>query len=366
MSSPPINLPEFLVGNFANGTQVTYRRNRTWVRNGKRRDIPSPYTAYRSILLPSKSPYPGIPTGYFVGTDNTRAYQYLISPPSGLVVKALDKCYGKFIEDVKGGLQGQLAVSLAEANQSIVMIATRVNQLRDAVRALKRNDFHTLASLFKFDKKHKVFGHGKDLSKIWLELHFGWVPLLHDISDAIDSLQAPLPRARIRAKAQAKDTYIEGSPLAYNSWARSTDVLVGYTMGAEVSVENPNLYLANQMGFVNPLSVAWELIPFSFLVDWFVPVSNFLNSFTDLYGVSVLNPFTTKFVRTSGWESYLDRSAPPSVFTDFWSTEHVMMQRTLGITRPVLGFRNFQRLSVSRAATSVSLLLADLKSVPRK
>ena len=54
-------------------------------------------------------------------------------------------------------------------------------------------------------------------------------------------------------------------------------------------ISSPNSLKANQLGLVNPASVAWELIPFSFLVDWFLPVGKFLESYTDTVGMQLDN-----------------------------------------------------------------------------
>ena len=52
-------------------------------------------------------------------------------------------------------------------------------------------------------------------------------------------------------------------------------------------VTNQNAYLANRVGMINPATVAWELVPFSFAIDWFLPVTSFLDSYTDQVGWSV-------------------------------------------------------------------------------
>ncbi len=64
-------------------------------------------------------------------------------------------------------------------------------------------------------------------------------------------------------------------------------------MGCEVTISNPNLYLANNLGLANPAIVVWELIPFSFVVDWFVTVGQFLENGSAWLGLTVTKPYTT-------------------------------------------------------------------------
>ena len=40
-----------------------------------------------------------------------------------------------------------------------------------------------------------------------------------------------------------------------------------------------------QLGIDNPLEVVWELIPLSFVADWFIPVGEFLRSLTATNGL---------------------------------------------------------------------------------
>jgi hypothetical protein len=54
-----------------------------------------------------------------------------------------------------------------------------------------------------------------------------------------------------------------------------------------LEVVNPNLHTIQQMGLTNPLVVAWELIPFSFVADWFIQVGDYLTALTALQGLTV-------------------------------------------------------------------------------
>jgi len=38
------------------------------------------------------------------------------------------------------------------------------------------------------------------------------------------------------------------------------------------------------LGITNPLLIGWELVPFSFVVDWFLPVGNWLESVDAMLG----------------------------------------------------------------------------------
>lgn len=58
-------------------------------------------------------------------------------------------------------------------------------------------------------------------------------------------------------------------------------------------VVNPNESLMQSLGLVNPLSVAWDLVPWSFVIDWFTGIGTFLGGLTDMYGLLVVNPYSS-------------------------------------------------------------------------
>lgn len=98
-----------------------------------------------------------------------------------------------------------------------------------------------------------------------------------------------------------------------------------------------SLDMPARFGLVNPLEVAWELLPFSFVADWFLPIGGYLNAMDapfrfDHRGGSVghrslvkatflaktISPASSRFTGFSGHGSHLSITrygllAPPTV-----------------------------------------------------
>jgi hypothetical protein len=57
--------------------------------------------------------------------------------------------------------------------------------------------------------------------------------------------------------------------------------------------------VARQLGLLDPLSVAWELLPWSFVIDWFIPIGAYLDV---LNGIPALKGrfLTTEVIRRVG------------------------------------------------------------------
>jgi hypothetical protein len=65
-------------------------------------------------------------------------------------------------------------------------------------------------------------------------------------------------------------------------------------------LSSPHLSELQQLGLTNPALVAWELVPFSFVFDWFIQVGDWLTGLTALQGVTVRR-IMLHHVENFGW-----------------------------------------------------------------
>lgn len=223
----------------------------------------------------------------------------------------------------------------------------------------------------------------KSPAGIWLETHFGWAPLIEDIANSMELLEADFKPRHLYATARGKFPTVQyrrddpttadgGNGHDWNLWNITHDREVRCRMGADVRISNPNLLLANRMGFINPYAVVNELVPFSFVADWFSNWSQWLGAYSEFYGLELANPYHTVYVRKqskyhSEGHVYGFGSPPPhwenigNISTN-GSIEHVYMERVIGIPEVTLGIRLPAKLSLVRAATAASLLTQVLSS----
>lgn len=300
----------------------------------------------------------------------------------GLRAQALNKAYSRFVDKVNSGLEtSEWAVGLAERRTAMRMVQTRTVRsvetiansamtMAAAYRSLRRGDFGRFLSLLglkrlpkRLQKRAKTprgrWSAPESASALWLEYWFGWSPLVADIHSAVSILEADLPApAKIHASARSI-LALDRVKIGYDSYLSGT-LTMRARIGADVVVSNPNLRRATQLGLTNPATVAWELIPFSFLVDWFIPVSQFLNSWSDLYGLTVKNSYTATLGTFTGVENYQWAYAGGAYHTDTADMAGCYSRDT-GIATPIIYPKVFKGLSVTRGATAVSLLLQVLK-----
>jgi hypothetical protein len=210
------------------------------------------------------------------------------------------KTFDKFASKLREGKTASLGVSFAEAHEALTLVRARAGSFFRLVRSLQRFDIlgvYRELVLNPADRKRvgrilNARQRGKEWSGLLLELNFGWTPLIQDIYSAIDVLQST-PRAGsvgsfTKTRVAPWDLRLDedGGRIQYGEHCEG-EFLVRISGRSQVS--NPNLALANQMGLVNPIQVAWDVIPLSFLVNWFVPVSAFLGSYSSMWGWDLSN-----------------------------------------------------------------------------
>jgi len=307
----------------------------------------------RGVLAYHRTVSTGSPNIY-----GSSALSLLMDYGSAEKYKAELACYESLRDSLGASVQG--GAGLAEMEEALAMIAMRAGQLYKAFKAAKRlragKALTNVRDAFRPPPKGWR-AKARGLGGAYLEEHFGWVPLIQDVHDAIETIQNPIPRIRVQGSgASSWSRQKTGGPLY--TWIGGGHATMRCRSTAYVHLDNPNLYLASQLGLINPLSVAWELVPFSFLVDWFLPVGSFLESLSDFAGVTLLQPCHSVLMRADFNETYL--CGDGSMQTR-GSTE-MDFQRTGSISHPGIHFLPlFQRLSVSRALTACSLLTQQLK-----
>lgn len=114
----------------------------------------------------------------------------------------------------------------------------------------------------------------KRVSSEWLAGRYGWRTLLYDIEDirkAVDKLQTGETRTRFSEKA-GTTTYHSTINTWYEEKAHFTLL---HTQEDEVEIGLRGAVTADAqiaMFSFNPLVTGWEIIPFSFVLDWFLTV----------------------------------------------------------------------------------------------
>jgi len=293
---------------------------------------------------------------------------------------ARSRAWGKFQDSI--GASAQVGVAAVEIGSSVNTITSRGAQLLRIARAIRKGQVDTLVQLLadpslpraKRDQTRKLVaqklkhGQSKSLANQWLEWSFGISPVLQDISSATEVLSREVFTDRctgrgssgyVTTKSGAKPT-VNGT----KSFLRSTTSIVRTQYSAEVRITNPNQALASDLGLTNPFTVGLELIPFSFVLDWFGNLSQFLGGWNEFFGRELTLACTSRYAQVTDSGIWWKKDPELGVYpTDEMRViRAASIDRSLGLQRPVLQLYPMRPISVKRAANAIALLTQFLKS----
>lgn len=206
-----------------------------------------------------------------------------------------------------------IAQMFAERKQVENLLVTTATRVTGAFSALRKGNLRGAADRLGLDFNSlrrplkRRFASDKQTDNLqraadaWLELTYGWKPLIQDaygsaltLAKAHDEnrLRPQVLRTSVRAKSadlvrSGSESLVENSSIKYDFSAKAT---VRFTRSASVTADN--------LGLTNPALLAWELLPYSFVIDWFLPVGNYLAGSSSLSNLVFHSGSTNQFLRT--------------------------------------------------------------------
>lgn len=186
----------------------------------------------------------------------------------------------------------QALVILAEGEKTIQSFISIARRLLMLGRALRKWDVSYLRRQLS----------ARELSNRWMEGRYAIRPVVYDMCDVIRALRRsrldhPL-RQTYRSGAsdtasatQSGVTTYSSSPYYYISATKNTVRNVSVRSGVLAAIDS--ISEATIWGIDQPFTAMWELVPFSFVVDWFLNVGKVIASWTPVNGSRTLASWVT-------------------------------------------------------------------------
>lgn len=279
------------------------------IRRKRRRDLPMNNFSFESSKADGCSAYRrvritdirnGIPywsieeeLGYFLNG----AFP-LLGKDSNILEDLKLKARAKFLTALK--MQSvNLAVAVGEGSRTVGLIAQNATKIAKAGLALRKGNFRGAAQALGGSPKgnSKFERGGRSVTQGWLELQYGWKPLLNDIYGAAQFLAQQnnwSPRSRIQSSS--KRMVVRNSVIESDLQTKRTKQTDTYEVKYVVYFQEPSgASPRTALGLSNPLAVAWELVPFSFVVDWFLPLGDYFSNVDSTIGATFVKGCVTEF-----------------------------------------------------------------------
>ena len=176
-----------------------------------------------------------------------------------------------------------LGVTIAESKRTVNMVVDSATTMWKLLNAVKKGNFGYVS---------KTLG-PKSISNGYLQWQYGWKPLAADIKGAFDEAER---HTSVGQLLTAKRTIRDSPELEFNnsSFVGGGSVDCAYKCQITARLSDAFLSRANSIGLVNPASLAWELVPFSFVVDWSLPIGNYLEALTATAGLTFVGGYESQ------------------------------------------------------------------------
>ncbi len=161
-----------------------------------------------------------------------------------------------------------LAVAAGEGKQTVALVC-------DTLLGLKRQFLRGLGKLG--SQKRMSQWKTSDVSNVYLQTVFGALPLIGDAVAAVDAyhiIHGSKTRKSRVAVQRTVSRNVEGSP-SPSVYSSPGIVKESHRIVCELYEHLP---VARSLGLNSPYQVAWELTPWSFLFDYFIPVGTYFEN----------------------------------------------------------------------------------------
>jgi len=191
------------------------------------------------------------------------APEYIFTPDTSVLDSMLwNSALERLSQKVRGDLD--LSIDLAEAHKTAKMFDV-VDKVVDYSRTFRRK-----------------YGLIKSASNAWLEYVYGVKPLLSSIYGLAEENLRVVVNKVAHHSARASAPYRPSTAAVSSIFGRLVNPIDTSTFKRSVTIgvdlRDPTFDIA-RFTSLNPLSIAWELTPYSFVVDWFVGVGSYLRNY---------------------------------------------------------------------------------------
>ena len=225
---------------------------------------------------------------YWSCGDGKPFYAVYSRPPDGLVTESQWTDVEIAVKNKVKDLRLNLASYVPEFNETVGMVKTAAGLVVDAARQVRRSLKHAkrgdLRKAFSGFRRNGDYTLG-DVSGLYLLTTFGLEPIFNDMTKALTNLGPEFIHdmiVRVSARGVSSGSTSGGESGAtttnYNGfWETSERGVVYFTLKKDWT----------SYTYGNPLEAIWEGVPFSWIIDYFTNVGDYLTSLDAFDGVEI-------------------------------------------------------------------------------
>lgn len=218
------------------------------------------------------------------------------SPAQSLIDVMLVEAYAKLSDS--SIMSGEVMASIGQTMRMLQRpFGSSVKLLSDCYKSARRHYRKTAKSIARAN------------ADAWLEYRYGWGPLFMDIEQGLDLYSKREERLKsafkiVRTSKPFQSTTMKSydvsctAPIAYTAQGTATETVKGQVAAGvfyALAGRTPAVAAAEdlRLGASSLASTAWEIVPYSFVADWFVQVGPWLAAVNVPPSVSVRGNWVT-------------------------------------------------------------------------
>lgn len=195
-----------------------------------------------------------------------------------------------------------LAQSLAFVRETSGLITSHASQLSRAYYFIKRGKYLVAADILGIRRL-------SDMRDLYLAVVFGWMQLSRDLQGAVEML-ANLSRpkhyyvyGRSKNEHSRRVYAVKQGPYV---WNRPCDVEGNATVKTTQKVvvigrvNSEGLHNLKRSGVINPMLIMWDLLRWSWIIDQFVSIGQYLDAYDATVGLDYMGGTYTLYTQSDG------------------------------------------------------------------
>lgn len=267
-----------------------------------------------------------------------------------------------------------LAETFTGLPQTVRLVAERATQVVKAFVALRGRHYRRAADILGLRRN---WGKHENQANVWLEMQYGWLPLLSDIFDGTEEViklvnhrnENPVRVVTRRLGSNLLLNAIPSSNSVYERLSAESSARATVEVKLRFAIADAFVAYMSQLRIQNPAYIAWTALPYSFVVDWMLPVGDMLSALNGPIGLKFHGGYMTtraigsvsttgsllKYPAATG--SYVSRRGSTTA-----RTRGLYMTRTSYSGFPyVLPYVAFPLGSDKRIANAIALIISTRK-----
>lgn len=224
--------------------------------------------------------------------------------PAGRAIRPRPKHYLGLTEPLDWRLDGKLRLQIKDMTVNLAQDFAEYSQTCGLFSSLAKDIYGTFHSLrrgrgfedFVRSLQAPRTKWEQRIANTWLGYQFGLRPLIQDIYSLVSDDLSLINPSRYRERTiTARENY-------FRQFSDKVDILYppGHVIQEEYQKWNfkqtvvfrvipGDLHWLASFGFLNPAELAWELLPWSFVIDWMFNVGDVLSGLDALVGVTLVS-----------------------------------------------------------------------------